>query len=814
MNHLTLASISNAAYFLGLELSTDQLRAAVVDVNLTVLGYETVDFDTELHYGTRGGLFSTPGDAYTTPVDMWVKAMDMLFNKLGERFDLGKVKAIGGSAQPATVWLTPDSAKKLATLESDNSLAAQIPPTFFSLLHTPVAQDTSTLPQTVALQAALGGPDAMASRVGIAAHPSLPAVQCMKVREGNPDAWVKTGRVMMASTFLSSLLAGKWCNISEAEAIGTGLWNAQHGQWDAAALEVVAGGAEHGQRFRGVLGDVETAGGRSIATVSQYWVERYGFEKDALIVSFTSESLAQYLSVCPAQDETVLSFGPQDSLMIPVTQYIPSRLYRLYPHPAQDPSEKKKYIAILTSRNGDAARTLVRDMYTKSWTAFDRLVSVIPPGGSIGLDDKLFSFFVLHNESPTSHSIRKGIYRIETGHKVTEFRDLRANPRCLVESQVLSFRVQYARLMSLPLFGGKEMVKQKNMSMSLLAYRMGVCFDPYDKDLCPSRIIAIGSAANFPSIVALIGDVFNAPVFVPTGAPIQSANSPNPMKLEHSPTRGTNPSSPENLGPHTPSPSRCNAALGGAYTARWAWRRHAKPDEKFGSFEEEITGLLKKKWMSPAMFGAGGGSNGLGGSTPGFGLGLSNSTVGYPQPKRSGLASSVYSTHEPEHTLSPQQETIMFRPGMNGGLLTPPIPGMLPQTGLTGLGLGMSQHNHSAGNLNNQLSAAGMPIMPIGRARTPTTSSQATNSTILSQLSTNSINTVSTAQTSPGGSKVTTPTSSTKPLNVSVNPLPTGEEDSQKGLCKVAEADWDAFMVYASIVPEFCRLEGMLVKGC
>lgn len=85
------------SYFLGLELATDQLRAAVVDANLTVLGYETVDFDSELQYGsvdaalvhittsdrpltfpldrTRGGLFSTPGDAYTTPVDMWVKAM-------------------------------------------------------------------------------------------------------------------------------------------------------------------------------------------------------------------------------------------------------------------------------------------------------------------------------------------------------------------------------------------------------------------------------------------------------------------------------------------------------------------------------------------------------------------------------------------------------------------------------------------------------------------------------------------------------------------------------------------------------------------
>lgn len=84
-------------------------------------------------------------------------------------------------------------------------------------------------------------------------------------------------------------------------------------------------------------------------------------------------------------------------------------------------------------------------MYTKSWSAFDRLVAVVPPGGSIGygiclwstiyllihyysLDDKLFGFWLLQREEyPFSQA--NGIYRFETGIKVNEFRDLRANPR-------------------------------------------------------------------------------------------------------------------------------------------------------------------------------------------------------------------------------------------------------------------------------------------------------------------------------------------------------------------------------------------------
>lgn len=73
--------------------------------------------------------------------------------------------------------------------------------------------------------------------------------------------------------------------------------------------------------------------------------------------------------------------------------YLPNRLYTLFPHPAQDANEKRRYIAMLMSRNGDVPRALVRDMYTKSWSAFDRLVAIVPPGGSIGYV-KILVFFL------------------------------------------------------------------------------------------------------------------------------------------------------------------------------------------------------------------------------------------------------------------------------------------------------------------------------------------------------------------------------------------------------------------------------------
>ncbi|KAG6326298.1 hypothetical protein ID866_12791 [Astraeus odoratus] len=46
-----------------------------------------------------------------------------------------------------------------------------------------------------------------------------------------------------------------------------------------------------------------------------------------------------------------------------------------------------------------------------------------------------------------------------------------------------------------------------------------------------------------------------------------------------------------------------------------------------------------------------------------------------------------------------------------------------------------------------------------------------------------------------------------------VTVLPTSDAEAQIGLAKVAEADVDASMTYAAIMPEYCRLEGMLCKS-
>ena len=666
----------------------------------------------------------------------------------------------------------------------------------------------------------LGGPDHMAARVGTCANSSLIAAQILRVHETSPETWARTGRVQIASAFLASLISGTWINIGETEACATGMYvyaSGGQGHWDDEVIEYIAGSREEAWRVRGWLGDVDVSGGgRRVATVSRYLVDRYGFEpgkfsitgpikmspqsvKDTTIASFTADYLATYLSLVPSPSDAILSFGPMDFLLTSAPHYLPNRLYSVFPHPAQDPSEKRKYISMLTSRyavdssikplssytslrNADVPRALVRDMYTKSWSAFDRLVSVVPPGGSIGfvleiysvssliytafssLDDKLFSFWLLQGDShPMSHV--KGIFRFETGVKVNEFRDLRANPRCLVESQILSFRVRWARMTSTGALGATVGRARGNSSLVTSSAApspgpgqrtgtpaigqlgtpssgLGLSFDPYDSSSLPARILATGAAINFPAVASLVSELFNAPVFVST-TQLDSAQ----------------------ITPHRNAPAKGypgRAALGGAYVARWVWGKERGTGR--GSFEEEVRRLLAKRWV------ASGGSpvrTHIGGETPaGSGANTPYST------RRTGFGAAV---------LEEEEEDALEEMERLGG---------------DAFGEG-------------ELAA---------RLRSATGSSTATTTPGASAGSSNAL--PSTAFTTPdvgtaantGPASEVTATGSTAAL-MPVTALPTSESETQVGLAKVAEPDVDAFMAYAAIVPEYCRLEGMLVKA-
>ena len=396
----------------------------------------------------------------------------------------------------------------------------------------------------------------------------------------------------------------------------------------------------------------------------------------------------------------------------------------------------------------------------------------------ISLDDKLFSFWLLQGDSYPFARV-KGIFRFETGIKVTEFRDLRANPRCLLESQVLSFRVKWSQLISTgvlgsPRKGGVSPTPPLPGRSSSAFSSLGVPFDPYDYAPLPSRVLATGAAANFPSVSNLVGDIFNAPVFVP----LTQVDSAQVVPHRNAPAQGY--------------PSR--ASLGSAYVARWVWGREWGSGG-LGVFEDEMKRLLGKRWVAT------GGTllrTNVNGATSVMGLGAlgggsganSGTSTPYGHPGgRSGLGNTVFPEEEEDEALE------MERNGKLGILSGSANPGVIGSGvyGVSGSGYGESSL----------------------RLRTQTGSTTDTHSS-----NTTSVLAPSTALTTPDlgslGQHSTNGSAGTSSIPTPLTPvvaLATSDAEAQIGLAKVAEPDVDAFLTYAAIVPEYYRLEGMLIKG-
>lgn len=298
---------------------------------------------------------------------------------------------------------------------------------------------------------------------------------------------------------------------------------------------------------------------------------------------------------------------------------------------------------------------------------------------------------------------------------------------------------------------------------------LGLPFDPYDHSPLPARILATGAAANFPSIANLVGDMYNSPVFIP----LTQIDSAQIVPHRNAPAQGY--------------PSR--ASLGSAFLARWIWSREWGAGA-LGVFEDEIKRLLGKRWIATGgtllRSNVNGVSSVIGGQhAPGSGANSGSSTpFGHPS-ARSTLGSTVFVEEDEDEALEMERNG-PSSPGIigSGGLFANPGFGdrLRTQTGSTidSLSSGVSSIGPS---LSSILTTPDLGFGNFG-VGTPGTGAN-------------------------GGTG--TPTTS-NPLTPVVA-LPTADTEAQLGFAKVAEPDVDAFMTYAAILPEYSRLETMVVKG-
>lgn len=88
--------------FLGLDLSTQQLKAVIIAEDTSVAHESVVNFTKDLpQYGTINGVTVGPGPGeVTSPVAMWVHALDLLMERSwASGADISKIVAISGAGQ-------------------------------------------------------------------------------------------------------------------------------------------------------------------------------------------------------------------------------------------------------------------------------------------------------------------------------------------------------------------------------------------------------------------------------------------------------------------------------------------------------------------------------------------------------------------------------------------------------------------------------------------------------------------------------------------------------------------------------------------
>ncbi|GAA5911938.1 hypothetical protein JCM6882_004720 [Rhodosporidiobolus microsporus] len=444
----------------------------------------------------------------------------------------------------------------------------------------------------------------------------------------------RTGRVVLESGLWAGVFLGRLPPADAADACSTGLFNPVTQDWEDSILEYVmvgdaaAGGGdgEGAKRLREMLGEVEADGGRALGIISPYFVKRFGFSPDCLIAPFSGPSPSTFLSfplfsspspfsssaLSPADQiewrDVLLSLPPSsgaetDELLLPCEKFVPAADEGgggvgaasgdagrgVWCNPARgwweamaDGSEGEdeegggetaRFVASVSSRDNGVGRALVRDLYANSdWKIFGHLSAIVPHGGTIGLDDKYFSFFFPHGEA----SVAQGLTRFVAGARVQEFPDRKANPRLLLESQFMSLRLSVSHIYrsltpTLSTLDDPPIRPFDSLGFPALS--------PY---VLPTRLILVGAAAQNPAISSLASTVFNAPVFLPTEGGLRSFAKSAPGEDDDNEDDGRKGGAVEKL-------KTTASALGAAYKAAWAYRRATGGDSDSDAGEELIS---------------------------------------------------------------------------------------------------------------------------------------------------------------------------------------------------------------------------------
>ncbi|CDO73344.1 hypothetical protein BN946_scf185008.g107 [Trametes cinnabarina] len=436
--------MSDGPLFLGLDLSTQGLKAVLIDADGAPVHESSVNFDRDLpSYGTTNGAIRGPGPGeVTSPVRMWLDAYDLIMERMrAAGVDFSRILGISGDGQQhGSVYWSSEAERLLASLDPERPLAEQLAPVAFSIQRAPIWQDSSTTRECRELEDAIGGAQALADLTGSRAYERFTANQIAKIRRTAPSAYRATARISLVSSFMPSLFLGSIAPIEVSDASGMNLMNVLTCKWDDRLLEA-AGGPE----LREKIGPEPAPGGTFLGQVHPYWVQRWGFNPECGVAPFTGDNPATVVALSTPGD-AILSLGTSTTLLlsIPPAETAPKRFTTS--HLLSNPTTPDAHIAMLCYKNGALAREQVRDQYADGhWTRFNELVEARP----VGNDGYMGFYFPLPEIIPPN--VQGNFFFSTSPSSVSTLSECDmprdAHPRAILESQFLSIRSRIAAIL-------------------------------------------------------------------------------------------------------------------------------------------------------------------------------------------------------------------------------------------------------------------------------------------------------------------------------------------------------------------------------
>ncbi|WBW75039.1 xylulose kinase Xks1 [Schizosaccharomyces osmophilus] len=475
--------------FLGLDLSTQQLKGVTINEKLDIVQEVVVDFEKDFpSYKTTKGVYKH-GHEVVAPVPMWLDAIDLLCARLAKVMDVSEIQGICGAGQQhAGVFWLQGAEQALGSLETSSTLQNQLGKYLYS--RSPNWQDATTSRECREMEAVVGGADTLADITGSRAHLRFTGPQIKRFRRLHPDIYEKTERIGLASSFLMSVFLQREAPLEISDVCGMNLWDIRNERFDTRLLDDVAGSFK-GSDLAEKLGPVEMNGAKHLGGIGSYFAKKYGFSPHCQILPITGDNPATLLSLPlrPGKD-VLLSLGTSTTALMATSNYVCSPDYHMFGHP----TVTNDYMVMLCYKNGSLAREYIRNSLNEkyqvhdknSWDLFNKFTLKERVKTDSLPDQKIGLYYPLREIIP---AVGPGVWRYNIRDSklepVTETSESWTIPdddaRAIVESQFLDIRNRITPLLT-------------NVSR-------------------PQRVYVVGGASRNEAIVQMISEILGCDVY-------------------------------------------------------------------------------------------------------------------------------------------------------------------------------------------------------------------------------------------------------------------------------------------------------------